>query len=98
AGIAQVAAQAGYRVLLSDISVERATQGRDGIAKTLGKLVEKGKLDAAAVDKTLTALVPVGDYERFGEAEIIIEAATEREELKLKIFESVDKVLAPNAV
>ena len=42
-GIAQVSAQAGYHVLLSDIDLARAQAGKDGIAKILGKQVEKGK-------------------------------------------------------
>jgi 3-hydroxybutyryl-CoA dehydrogenase len=98
AGIAQVSAQAGYQVLLSDIAIANAEKGRDGITRTLNRLIEKGKLDAAKATETVSNIVPVGDYDRFGEAEIIIEAATEREELKLKIFEAVGPKLAANAI
>lgn len=97
-GIAQVSAQAGYHVLLSDIDLARAQAGKDGIAKILGKQVEKGKMTQADLDALLARIEPVADYAPMNAAEIIIEAATEREEIKAKIFEAVGKVLAPDAI
>ena len=97
-GIAQVTAQAGYRVLLSDVDVGRAQGGKDGIARILGKQVEKGKIEQGVVDELLARIEPVGDYTPMAEAEIIIEAATEREEIKARIFEAAGKVLAPDAI
>ncbi len=97
-GIAQVSAQAGYHVVLSDVDIARAQAGKDGIARILGKQVEKGKLAQADVDATLARIEPVGDYAPMSAADIIIEAATEREEIKAKIFESVAKVLRADAV
>lgn len=97
-GIAQVSAQAGYHVLLSDVDIARAQAGKDGIAKILGKQVEKGKLEQAALDATLANIEPVADYAPMSKAGLIIEAATEREEIKAKIFEGVAKVLAADAV
>ncbi|RXR30370.1 3-hydroxyacyl-CoA dehydrogenase family protein [Sphingobium fluviale] len=97
-GIAQVSAQVGYHVLLSDIDLARAQAGKDGIAKILGKQVEKGKMTQADLDALLARIEPVADYAPMSAAEIIIEAATEREEIKAKIFEAVGKVLAPDAI
>lgn len=97
-GIAQVAAQAGYSVLLADIDLSRAQAGKDGIAKILRRQVEKGKLEQAALDETLARIEPVADYAPMAVAHIIIEAATEREPVKKTIFEAVSKVLAPDAV
>jgi len=97
-GIAQVSAQAGYHVLLSDVDIARAQAGKDGIAKILGKQVEKGKIEQGAVDALLSRIEPVADYAPMSEAELIIEAATEREEIKAKIFEAVGKVLGASAV
>jgi 3-hydroxybutyryl-CoA dehydrogenase len=60
AGIAQVAAQTGYDVLLADVSQQRADAGKAGIIKQLGRLVEKGKLAADERDKIggrITAVV-----------------------------------------
>jgi 3-hydroxybutyryl-CoA dehydrogenase len=98
AGIAQVSAQAGYRVLLSDIDQARAEAGRDGIAKGLTKLVAKGKIEQAAVDAALARMEPVASTDAMAECDLVIEAATEREEIKRRIFESVGKVLSGTAI
>ncbi|RVT92781.1 3-hydroxyacyl-CoA dehydrogenase NAD-binding domain-containing protein [Sphingomonas crocodyli] len=98
AGIAQIAAQAGLKVILSDMSVELATKGRDGIAKVLTKQVEKGKLEASARDAAIALIEPAGDVAPMAAADIIIEAATEREQVKRAIFENIGKVLRADAV
>jgi len=98
AGIAQVSAQAGYHVFLSDVDLARAQAGKDGIAKILGKQVEKGKLDRADADATLDRIEPAADYAPMATAGFIIEAATEREDIKAKIFEAAGKVLRGDAV
>lgn len=98
AGIAQVAAQAGYTVFLSDVSVELAEKGKAGIAKILAKQVEKGKLDAADADAAVARIQPIGDLAPMSAAGLVIEAATEREDIKRIIFQNVAKVLGPQAV
>lgn len=98
AGIAQVSAQAGIHVFLSDVSVELAEKGKAGIAKQLARAVEKGKLEANDADAALARIEPVGDYAKMAEAGLIIEAATEREDIKRAIFENVGKVLASDAI
>ena len=98
AGIAQVSAQAGYRVLLSDVDLDRATKGRDGIAKGLGRLVEKEKIAAEARDAALALIEPVAGSSAFAEADLVIEAATEREEIKRAIFAEIGKVLSSDAI
>jgi 3-hydroxybutyryl-CoA dehydrogenase len=98
AGIAQVAAQAGYDVLLSDVDLARAEKGRDGIARQLGRLVEKGKIESAVAEATLGHIRPVAGYDAMAEAGLIIEAATEREDIKRVIFAEAAKVLAPDAI
>jgi 3-hydroxybutyryl-CoA dehydrogenase len=98
AGIAQVSAGAGYHVFLSDIDLARAEAGKAGIAKALDRLVEKGKIGRDEADTLLARIEPVGDYAPMAEADLIIEAATEREEIKRKIFADVGKLLGPQAV
>jgi 3-hydroxybutyryl-CoA dehydrogenase len=98
AGIAQIAAQAGIKVLLSDVSLEVAAKGKAGIVKQLDRAVERGKLDAAKRDATVALLEPVADLEPMRTADLIIEAATEREPIKRTIFDNIGKVLAPNAI
>ena len=98
AGIAQVSAQAGYRVLLSDVDLEHASKGKDGIAKGLGRLVEKEKITAEARDNALVLIEPVAGSSAFAEADLLIEAATEREEIKRAIFADIGRVLCPDAI
>ncbi|WP_373476329.1 3-hydroxyacyl-CoA dehydrogenase NAD-binding domain-containing protein [Sphingorhabdus sp.] len=98
AGIAQVSAGAGYHVYLSDIDLTRAQAGKAGIEKALSKLVDKGKMAREAADMLLSRIEPVASYVPMAEAGLIIEAATEREDIKRKIFESVAEILDKNAV
>ena len=98
AGIAQVSAQAGYHVLLSDVDLARAEGGKAGIAKGLDRLVTKEKITAAARDAALALIEPVAGVEAFAPCGLVIEAATEREEIKRAIFANVGKVLAADAI
>lgn len=98
AGIAQVSAQAGYKVLLADISLEQAEKGKVGIAKQLSRLVEKNKLEAKTAEALLDRIEPIADYAPMAAASLIIEAATEREEIKRSIFAEAGKVLAADAI
>ncbi|MBW8784881.1 MAG: 3-hydroxybutyryl-CoA dehydrogenase [Novosphingobium sp.] len=97
-GIAQTAAHYGNRVLLADVSLELATKARGRIEQALGRLVAKDKLAATEAQATLARIEPVADYAPMADAEFVIEAATEREEIKLKIFETVGKVLGATAI
>ena len=97
-GIAQTVAQHGTRVLLADIDIAVAEKAKDGIEQSLVKLVGRGKLEANAVEATLGRITPVADYGPMAEADLIIEAATEREEIKKSIFESAGKVLGQGAI
>jgi 3-hydroxybutyryl-CoA dehydrogenase len=98
AGIAQVSAGAGYRVLLSDVDRARAEAGKAGIAKALARLVEKEKIAADARDATLANIEAVGDVAAMADCDLVIEAATEREEIKRRIFETVGKAMSPTAI
>jgi len=98
AGIAQVAAEAGLRVLMADLNREIAEKGKAGIARLLGKAVEKGKLDAARRDAVLARLEPQDSVAAFREVDLAIEAATENIELKLKLFRGLDEACPERAV
>lgn len=98
AGIAQVAAQAGYDVILSDIDLPRAEKGLAGIAKLLNRAVEKEKITQADADAALARITPVGDIAPLAKAQLVIEAATEREEIKRNIFGKVGPLLADDAI
>ena len=98
AGIAQVSASAGYHVLLSDIDLKQAQAGKAGIAKAMDRMVEKEKIDRAAADILLDRIEPVANLEPMAKADLVIEAATEREEIKRKIFADVGKILGHKAI
>ncbi len=98
AGIAQVSAAAGYHVYLSDIDLARAEAGKAGIAKALDRLVDKEKMGRSEADTLLSRIEPVASYEPMADAGLIIEAATEREEIKRSIFAEVGKILGHQAV
>jgi 3-hydroxybutyryl-CoA dehydrogenase len=94
AGIAQVAAAAGHQVLLTDVDQARADKGKAGIAKLLDRQVAKGALDAAGAEGLLARITPAGSTDGFADAAIVIEAATENEGLKQKIFAGLAGKLA----
>ncbi len=98
AGIAQVSAQAGYAVLLSDVDQARAEAGKAGIARQLARAVEKEKIASADAEAALGRIRPVGDVAAMAPCELVIEAATEREAIKRAIFEAVGKVLGADAI
>ncbi|HEX4694496.1 3-hydroxyacyl-CoA dehydrogenase NAD-binding domain-containing protein [Sphingomonas sp.] len=98
AGIAQESAQAGYHVLLTDVSKERADAGKAGIGRQLARAVEKGKLDSEAMDAALARIETVDGVAAMGNCGLIVEAATEREEIKRAIFAEVGKVLGGSAI
>ncbi|MBO9713038.1 3-hydroxyacyl-CoA dehydrogenase NAD-binding domain-containing protein [Sphingomonas sp.] len=97
AGIAQVSAAAGYRTLLADVDVARAEAGKAGIAKALVRLVEKEKITAEAREMVLAGIEPV-QTSAFAPCDLIIEAATEREEIKRAIFANVGKLMRDDAI
>jgi 3-hydroxybutyryl-CoA dehydrogenase len=98
AGIAQVSAAAGYHVLLSDIGLAEAEASKAGIAKALDRMVDKDKIDRDTADVLLSRIEPVASLEPMAKADLIIEAATEREEIKRKIFADVGKIMGHNAI
>lgn len=90
-GIAQVAAQAGYQVLLADQNQEVAEKGKSRIAAQLKKQIEKGKLTEADSQKILGAIQAVSGIQDFGAVDLAIEAVAENPELKYGIFRKLDR-------
>ena len=96
-GIAQVAATSGYQVTLMDVIPEQLEKAQLTIAKSVGKLVEKDRItpeqrEAALSIKTADSLESAGD------ADLLIEAATENPDLKFKIFTDMDAVAKEGAI
>jgi len=97
-GIAQVAAQAGLDVIVVDAALDFAQAGIGKIKKQLDRLVEKAKLDAAARDQVLGRLVAGGGHRDLADCDVVIEAAPEREELKLALLKSLGEVCKAEAI
>jgi 3-hydroxybutyryl-CoA dehydrogenase len=97
-GIAQVAAQAGLQVFLTDASPDLAKRAHDKLGASLAKLVEKGKLSAADRDGILGRIKPVASLQECAGADLAIEAIVENEGVKKEIFRTLDGVLAPAAI
>jgi 3-hydroxybutyryl-CoA dehydrogenase len=97
-GIAQVAAQAGLDVVLIDAAPDFAQAGIGKIKKQLDRLVERAKLEAGARDQTLAHLAAGGGHRDIVDCDVVIEAAPEREELKLGIFKSLGEVCKDDAI
>ena len=98
AGIAQVCAQRGYRVLLADAALERAKSAKLGIDKQLGRLRDKGKLSAAECELTSARIEATSAELAYPLADLVIEAASENRELKLALFEQADASSKPQAI
>jgi 3-hydroxybutyryl-CoA dehydrogenase len=94
-GIAQAAATAGFTTIARDVGDVLLDKGRSGIHKSLGRLVEKGKLDASARDAASSRLSFTTDVSALEECDIIIEAVTEDLELKNGLWKELDRICPP---
>lgn len=97
-GIAQVAALAGLPVVLLDVDEARVARGRDGIAGALERLVTKGKLTVEERSAALARLRPTSDRTALRACDLIVEAATENEALKVDLLRQLDALAAPEAI
>ncbi len=98
AGIAQVALQAGLKVTLVDVAREAVDKGAERIRGGLKKLLEKGKLDEARHQAALANLFTATAILELKDVDLAVEAVTENEELKRKIFRDLDQVVRPGGV
>ncbi len=91
-GIAQVAAQAGLNVIMRDIKDEFVERGLSVIKKNLERAVSKGKISEDEKNAILGRIKGTTDMNDFKDADFVVEAATEREDLKLNIFKELDEI------
>ena len=97
-GIAQVAAASGIDVILNDIKEEFVQKGLSGIDRILSRNVEKGKINSEEKKTIYGRIKGSFNIEDMANADFIIEAATENESLKFKIFRDLDKICKPDAI
>jgi 3-hydroxybutyryl-CoA dehydrogenase len=94
-GIAQVAAAAGFDVVLLDATLDLADRGKKKIAAVLQRQVDKGKMTAQACATLLARIEPASGIEDVRACDYVIEAATERYDLKVDLMKKCDAALAP---
>ena len=97
-GIAQVAAQSGFDVLLVDIASAALAKGLATIAKSLERLVAKGKLTAEERDAAQARLASGGDLAVLAGCDLVVEAVVEKFEIKRQVLQALDPVLAASAI
>lgn len=97
-GIAHVASQAGYNVILQDLSDAILARARGTIEGNMGREVKREKLSEAQAKEALARISTTTDLAAVGQAQLVIEAATEHEPIKLQIYEKFGAHLAPEAV
>lgn len=97
-GIAQAFAVSGFSVKMSDIGQEQVDRGRKAVEKSLDRLVSKDKISVADHGAALERLEGVVGLDKLADCELIVEAATENEELKLKIFRELSGLVGKDVV
>lgn len=97
-GIAQVAAQSGYEVVLLDVSQEALERGLGAIRRSLGKFLEKGRISQEAHEATLGRIRTTLDLEALKEADLIVEAIVEEEGAKRALLERLGALAKPGAI
>jgi 3-hydroxybutyryl-CoA dehydrogenase len=97
-GIAQVAAQAGYQVVVREIDKGALDKGLGKIDGQLGRAAEKGRLHKGAADAVRARIKGTLDYRDLGGCDLIVEAITESLDLKREMWREVDSVVGPEAV
>ena len=91
-GIAQVCAQSGYQVIVSEINNELLNKGLASIDSFLSKSIERGKITEKDKQVTIARIKGTTNMKDFNECDLVIEAATENRDLKKKIFIDLDKI------
>jgi 3-hydroxybutyryl-CoA dehydrogenase len=97
-GIAQVSAQAGFEVFMTDLSTELVQKGMNSIEKSLQRGIDKGKMKAEEKSVILSRIKPATDIKEAKGADIAIEAVFEDLEIKKKVFKALDEVCPPHTI
>jgi 3-hydroxybutyryl-CoA dehydrogenase len=97
-GIAQVCAAAGLKVILQDISEAQVQKGINTIVNSLDRMIKKENINAADKNQTLSNIETATSLEELSKVDIVIEAATENESLKLHIFKQLDELCKPETL
>ena len=97
-GIAQVAARAGYNVVLHDVSEEFLDRGLKAVDKSLQRDVDKERLDTETKQSIIGRIRVTTDFHGFKDADFVVEAVTENLSVKTDVFKTLDQITAPHAI
>lgn len=97
-GIAQVAAQAGFNVILNDILEEYLKKALEGIYKGLSKFVEKGKISKEQEEEIKSRIKTDISLSSMADVDIVIEAIVEDEASKIELFQKLDQIVNPHGI
>jgi len=97
-GIAQVAATYGHKVIMNDIGKEFVDKGFAAIENSLSRMVKKEKISSQEKNNIISRIKGSTDISDMREVDFVVEAATEKEELKLKLFTALDGICAPGVI
>src|SRR6185436_5932565 len=97
-GIAQVAARAGYDVVMRDVSTEFLERGMKAIDRNLQRDVDKERLTAEEKQSVLARIKSTTELEALSAAAFVIEAVTENLDVKTEVFKTLDRVIPPEAI
>ncbi|MCW2609733.1 MAG: 3-hydroxybutyryl-CoA dehydrogenase [Actinomycetota bacterium] len=97
-GIAQISAQAGWDVILRDVTDAALDRGRNGIAASYDKFVAKGRMSAADAETALGRITMVTDLDAVAGADIVVEAVFESLDVKTEVFTALDRICKDGAV
>ncbi len=97
-GICEVCARAGYDVVFTEVSPEAVAAGRERIARSLGRAVERGKIDQTTADEVLARISSSTDNADLAGCDVVFEAVPEHLDLKKQVFAELDAILGPDAL
>jgi 3-hydroxybutyryl-CoA dehydrogenase len=97
-GIAQVAAQAGWQVVLRDLDDAAVQRGLANIRGSLEKFAAKGMIAAEEVEAALGRIAPTTELDAAADADLVVEAVFERLDVKHEVFRELDRICRPDAV
>ncbi|MFB0628487.1 3-hydroxyacyl-CoA dehydrogenase family protein [Streptomyces sp. AB3(2024)] len=97
-GIAQVSAQAGWDVVLRDVTDAALTRGTDGIKASYDRFVAKGRMTAEDAEAALARITTTTDFDAVADVDIVVEAVFEKIEVKHEIFRTLDELVREDTV
>ena len=97
-GVAEVAGQAGFEVLIHDVSEELCRRGVENIGRDLDRMVKRGRIKPEECERVLGRIKTTARLDDFREVDFVIEAVVENEDAKIGLFQKLDKVCPPEII